>query len=372
MKPLRVLHVEDDPADSKLLDRELRGLGYALESRRVDTDQDMQAALAEAEWDVILSDYAMPRFNAEAALRVLQASGRDIPFILVSGSVGEETAVALLKQGAADFIIKTNLARLGPAVERELADAQTRRDKVEAFRALQEAVKARDDFLSIASHELKTPLAALRLQLQSLLRRLDTPVPAPLSPSELRDKVAAADRSARRLHGLVDKLLEITRLTSGKMDLRLERVNLGDVVRGAVEGVQQLASRAGSAIVPVIDPIAWGTWDRERLRSVVDNLLDNALKYGAGHPVHVTVETSGDAARLTVRDEGIGISDEDQQRIFERFERAVPEKHFGGFGLGLWLAQKIVKAHGGQIRVSSQPDSGSTFIVELPRQAPGG
>lgn len=172
------------------------------------------------------------------------------------------------------------------------------------------------------------------------MRRLDTPSPGPLSPSELRDKMAAADRSARRLNGLVDKLLEITRLTSGKMDLRLERVNLGDVVRTCLEGVQQLASRAGSTIVPVID--------------------------------HVTVETAGDQARLTVRDEGIGISDADQQRIFERFERAVPEKHFGGFGLGLWLTQKIVKAHGGQIRVSSQPDSGSTFIVELPRQAPGG
>ncbi|HXU64105.1 MAG TPA: HAMP domain-containing sensor histidine kinase [Polyangia bacterium] len=370
MKSLRVLHVEDEPADSKLLDRELRALGYALESRRVDNAQDMQAALAEAEWDVILSDYAMPRFDAQAALRVLQASGRDIPFILVSGSVGEETAVALLKQGAADFIIKTNLARLGPAVERELADAQTRREKAEAFQALQEAVKARDDFLSIASHELRTPLAALRLQLQSLLRRLDTPTP--LSPSELRDKVAAADRSARRLNGLVDKLVQITRLTSGKMDLRLERVNLGEVVRAALEGVQQLATRAGSTIVPVVDPLVWGSWDRERLRSVVDNLLDNALKYGAGHPVHVTVEAAGDQARLTVRDEGIGISEADQQRIFERFERAVPEKHFGGFGLGLWLAQKIVKAHGGQIRVSSQPNSGSTFIVDLPRQAPGG
>jgi signal transduction histidine kinase len=148
-------------------------------------------------------------------------------------------------------------------------------------------------------------------------------------------------------------------------------VNLGDVVRASVEGLQQIASRAQSTITPAIDPIVWGTWDRDRLRSVVDNLLENALKYGRSRPVHVTVESAGDQARLVVRDEGIGISDADQQRIFERFERAVPEKHFGGFGLGLWLTQKIVKAHGGRIRVSSEPERGSVFTVELPKQPPG-
>jgi signal transduction histidine kinase len=366
MTPLRVLHVEDDPADSKLLDRELRRLGYDVHSRRVDTGQDLRAALDVSEWDVVLSDYSMPGFDAVAALRVIKESGRDVPFIVVSGSIGEETAIEILKKGAADFIIKTNLARLGPAVERELEDARTRRERAEAFRALQEAVKARDDFLSIASHELKTPLAALRLQLQTTLRRLDAAAEA--DPRDVRDKVAAADRSAARLSALVDKLLEITRLTSGKMDLRLERVNLGDVVRASVDGLQQIASRAGSTIAVAVDPVVWGSWDRDRLRSVVDNLVDNALKYGAGRPVDVVVEDRGDSARVTVRDRGIGISDVDKQRIFERFERAVPAKHFGGFGLGLWLTRKIVTAHGGTIQVTSQPEGGSIFTVDLPKQ----
>ena len=127
-----------------------------------------------AAWDIVLSDYSMPSFDALGRTAAsLKESGRDVPFIVVSGSIGEETAIEILKKGAADFIIKTNLARLGPAVERELEDARTRRERAEAFRALQEAVKARDDFLSIASHELKTPLAALRLQLQTVLRRVD-------------------------------------------------------------------------------------------------------------------------------------------------------------------------------------------------------
>ncbi|MFL5306297.1 MAG: ATP-binding protein [Polyangia bacterium] len=369
MKPLRVLHVEDEPTDSKLLDRELGRLGYDVTSSRVQTGQTLRAALEESEWDIVLSDYSMPSFDAVAALRVLKESGRDIPFIVVSGSIGEETAIEILKKGAADFIIKTNLARLGPAVERELDDARTRRERAEAFLALQEAVKARDDFLSIASHELKTPLAALRLQLQNVLRRLDAPAAA--NPAELRDKVAAADRSAARLSALVEKLLEITRLTSGKLDLRVERVNLGDVVRTSVDGLQQIASRAGSTITTAIDPAVWGIWDRERLRSVVDNLVDNAVKYGARRPVHVAVEDRGDSGRVTVRDEGIGISDDDKQRIFERFERAVPEKHFGGFGLGLWLTRKIVTAHGGSIQVTSQPEGGSTFTVDLPKQRAG-
>ncbi|HVT08697.1 MAG TPA: hybrid sensor histidine kinase/response regulator [Polyangia bacterium] len=370
MKPLRVLHVEDEPTDSKLLDRELGRLGYDVTSRRVQTAEALRAALDDGAWDIVLSDYSMPSFDAVGALRVLKDSGRDVPFIVVSGSIGEETAIEILKKGAADFIIKTNLARLGPAVERELEDARTRRERAEAFLALQEAVKARDDFLSIASHELKTPLAALRLQLQTVLRRLDAIGVAP-NLVEVRDKVAGADRSAARLSALVEKLLEITRLTSGKMDLRLERVNLGDVVRAAVDGLQQIASRAGSTITVTVDPIVWGTLDRERVRSVVDNLVENAVKYGAGRPVHVTVEDRGDEGRVTVRDEGIGISDEDRQRIFERFERAVPEKHFGGFGLGLWLTRKIVTAHGGTIQVESRSGSGSTFMVDLPKNRSG-
>jgi signal transduction histidine kinase len=367
MKPLRVLHVEDNPADSRLIDVELRRGGFEVVSHRVDTAAAMAAALERETWSLIVSDYRMPSFDAPAALEVLKRSGRDIPFVIVSGSIGEETAVETLKNGAADFIIKDNLARLVPAVERELADAQARKERREAFAALEEAVKVRDEFISLASHELTTPLAAVRLQLQGLLRGLgdgDEP------PADLRTRLESAARNADRLSRLIEQLLEITRLTSGRLDLALTPCDFAAIVRASVETHSKQALRAGTGIVVSAPPSLPGRWDRERLRVMVGNLLDNAIRYGGQEPVAVAVEDAGKSVRLSVRDHGIGIASEDQERIFDRFQRAVSGEHYAGLGLGLWLSRRIVESHGGTISVESAPGSGSNFVVTLPKAPP--
>lgn len=370
MRALRILIAEDSEDDYLLVQGELRTAGFQVEARRVETPEEMRQALADAHWDLVLSDFSMPRFDGMAALQVLQESGQpDTPFIIVSGSIGEMRAVAALKAGAANYVMKENLEKLVPVVERELKDLQMRRERKAAFEALQQAVRARDEFLSIASHELKTPLTSLTLQVQSLLKVLQSAEAhdATLKPEQLRSKVESVARSAGRLTLLIDRLLDITRVTTGPIELVREEVDLVGLVRESVARLQESIRETGSKLDVGAPPGIVGQWDRERLEMVVSNVMMNAFKYGQGKPIGVELHDLENEARLRVIDRGIGISVENQQKIFSRFGRAVSERNYGGFGVGLWLSRRIVEAHGGTIEVESAPGVGSTFTVTLPK-----
>ncbi|HEY6147382.1 MAG TPA: HAMP domain-containing sensor histidine kinase, partial [Thermoanaerobaculia bacterium] len=227
------------------------------------------------------------------------------------------------------------------------------------------AIRVRDDFLSIASHELKTPITTLQLQIQSLLRRADGGAVEGLGP-----RLAAAERQVERLTVLINDLLDISRITGGRLDLQLEDVDFASVVKDVTARLEEPLARAGCPLtVTGLEPQR-GKWDRLRLDQIVTNLLSNAMKYGAGQPIEVAMSATPQAVRLQVRDHGIGIEPEHQRRIFDRFERAVSGRHYGGLGLGLWIVRQIVDAFGGSIRVRSAAGEGSTFVVELPRTQP--
>jgi PAS domain S-box-containing protein len=242
---------------------------------------------------------------------------------------------------------------------------QAEEERLRLFRA-QEAVRARDEFLSIASHELKTPIAALKLQAQAIQRATrkagNEPVPS------TGPRIEAMLRQAERLTRLIEGLLDITRITSGRFSLRREEVDLAEVVREAAARWSDPLAKAHCELRLSIEGPQIGSWDHARLEQIAEHLLANAVKYGAGKPVDVMVEGDEARARLVVRDQGIGIDTRDLERIFERFERAVSSRHYGGFGLGLWIVRQIVEAHGGQIKVVSQPGQGSTFEILLPRR----
>lgn len=234
---------------------------------------------------------------------------------------------------------------------------------------LKEAVRARDDFLSIASHELKTPLSTLQLQFHMLLGGgLDV---ATLPPDRLRAKLELSERQVKRLTELVDALLDVTRIRSGKLDLRLEdAVDLGTVVRQVLERMRPEQGRTGARIESRIAEGVIGRWDAQRLDQVATNLVSNAFKYGAGKPITVLVTSDAVWARLVVRDEGIGLTPADQARIFHRFERAVAERDYAGLGLGLWITRQIVTRLGGEIVVDSTLNQGTAFTVLLPLKGP--
>lgn len=225
-------------------------------------------------------------------------------------------------------------------------------------RELRDALAAREEFITVAAHELRTPLAALTLTLHGAARARAR------APDEevalLRRSLGRAERHAERLTKLVDVLLDVQRTPD---DLRLERApcELAGLVATTAAELD-----AGARVVVQVDEPVEGRWDAARVRQIVENLVSNGLKFGSGEPVEVAVSRDGAWARLTVADRGPGIPAEDRDRIFGKYERAVSARNFGGFGLGLWIVRQNVEAHGGTIDVESRPGGGSRFVVLLP------
>jgi PAS domain S-box-containing protein len=231
----------------------------------------------------------------------------------------------------------------------------------------QAAVAARDEFLSIASHELRTPLTALRLALENMRRVSTREAIERLPPQYVERVLVTAERQGQRLEKLVAALLDVSRIHMGRLELDVEEVELGAIIHEAMGAIEDEAVQSGSRIDVRGEPVR-GYWDRLRISQVVTNLLSNAVKYGAGKPVEVEFGPRDDRAWLVVRDQGIGIDPADQPQIFERFERAVSSRNYGGLGLGLYIVKRIVEAHGGTVRVESTPGEGAAFHVELPQR----
>lgn len=225
----------------------------------------------------------------------------------------------------------------------------------------QEAIRLRDDFLSIASHELKTPLAALLLHLHALLTRLK------VVDGGLALKLERAIRAGDRLAELIDALLDASIVANGTLAIRLEPLDLSEVAHEVCERVRDAASRAGCELTLTAPAPVQGAYDRLRIEQMLTNLLSNAIKYASGYPIEVSCRQDGKAAVLEVRDHGPGLPEGALPRIFERFERASPVSH-GGMGLGLYIAHEIAEALGGSLTAANPESGGALFTARLPLQ----
>jgi signal transduction histidine kinase len=212
---------------------------------------------------------------------------------------------------------------------------------------------------------MKSPITPLLLQLQAFQRLAQQGRLATMPGEQLLLLLKRAEGQLKRLARLVDNLLDVSRISAGRLSLHLETLDLSAIV---CEIAEELRAASPRQIVEVqaASPVM-GRWDRLRIEQVVTNLLGNAMKFGEGKPIHVALTSASEVARLTIRDEGIGISPGDQARIFDRFEQAVSCKAHGGLGLGLFIVKQIVLAHGGHIEVQSAPGEGSVFTVALPQ-----
>jgi len=227
-----------------------------------------------------------------------------------------------------------------------------------------ELLRLRDEFVSLASHELMTPMTSLKLQAQQIRRMLSREAAA--NPEQVASMLEVFERQIGRLAQLCDKLLQAVRIPSNELLLQREDVELGALVRDTVSHLVAHDPAARDALSIDVEDGLFGSWDREQLESVVRHLIHNALTFGGGKPVAIAARRTPFGVELVVRDHGVGIAKEDQERIFERFERACPAKNYGGLGLGLYIARAIVRAHQGSIRVDSEPGQGATFTIELP------
>jgi PAS domain S-box-containing protein len=249
-------------------------------------------------------------------------------------------------------------------VTRDLTDRRRLDDERLKRARAEEAVRLRDQFLSIASHELKTPLTTVQIELQGLQEC------GGVGDDRFVKRVGRAARNTDRLAALVESLLDVSRIAAGSLTLKLEPFDLSQTLEQLVDGLDEAAAKVGSDLTFATTGPMHGCWDRLRLEQVVLNLFSNALKYGAGGPVTLSLSADGADALIEVSDKGPGIPERDLARIFGRFERASSERHYGGLGLGLYVSREIVEAHRGTISVRNLPGGGASFTVRLPIGAP--
>jgi signal transduction histidine kinase len=275
------------------------------------------------------------------------------------------TSEVLFDAGTRDYAVAI-AGQCALALERAFLFARERARSVE----LEKALRARDDLLSICSHELRTPVTSMRLQAQLAKRNVARGNLQALAPDRVMKMVDQSDRQLSRLMRLIEEMLDFSRLRSGHL-FHLSRAvfDLKDLVFELQEQFKNELESAGCKLAVEVDGPVEGSWDRLRIEQVVVNLLTNAIKYGSSKPIVLALSQSGEDAVIQVRDQGIGVAVEDMKRIFEPYERAVNYTSISGLGLGLYISRRIVEAHGGTLRVTSELGRGSVFTAVLPRNA---
>jgi signal transduction histidine kinase len=237
-------------------------------------------------------------------------------------------------------------------------------DNAKLYKEAQDAVRMRDEFLSIASHELKTPLTSITLQLQMALKNINNRRKMPRE--KIAKVLASADKQTAKLQRLIKDLLNVSLITTGRVQLEKEKVDFSELVEETIERFDHSLKLNNYVVSKTIKPKVVGKMDRVRIEQVVGNLITNAIKYGGKKPFSVEVFEKKGNAVLVVKDKGIGIKEKHQNEIFERFNRGVNAKDYRGLGVGLYISKQIVEAHGGSIDLVSIPKKGSTFTVTLP------
>jgi signal transduction histidine kinase len=373
MERLRILLLEDSRLDAELALTRLTEGGVASEVVRVETRADYVAELERDRFDLILADYSLPSFDGGSALAIARERCPEVPFIFVSGALGEELAIETLKDGATDYVLKQRLERLVPSIQRALREAEERAERrrleeelCRRAEELAERDRRKDEFLAMLAHELRNPLGASSNALQLMRRR------GPSDPA-LRQAITVMERQVQHQVRLGDDLLDVSRITRGKISLEREWLDLAWVIRHTVEDHRSVLEAAGLTLFLNLpqEPV-WYAGDRTRLTQVLGNLLANAAKFtnaGGCVTVSLTLEAGGSQAALAVRDTGIGIDPQMLPHVFESFAQGdhSPERSRGGLGLGLALVKGLVELHGGAVRADSPGlGGGSAFALTLP------
>jgi len=334
------------------------------------------ALVKDHDFTAILLDVQMPTLDGYETARLIRGEKRsELTPILFITAINREDAHERKGYfaGAVDYLFKPIDPEILQAKLRVFAqlERQAQLLKDQAVQAkenefLREMLKTRDQFLSMASHELKTPITPLSLQLDAFKDLLEQGRLESVPTEKLVRMLVTSRNQVRRLSKTIDELLDVSRFATGTFELKKEDCDLGETISRVTEGFAEQLRSSGVDCSLQIEPGVRGYWDSFRIEQVYINLLTNAIKYGDRKPIEVSVSSQGSYARLSVRDHGIGIELEDRQRIFNRFERAASPKNFSGLGLGLYIANQIADLHGGTISLESERGKGSTFFVNLP------
>lgn len=362
---LNILVLEDMIDDVELISYTLEKAGMQFEMKQVDSRRDFEEALRTYPADLILSDHSLPQFDSVEALRIYKESGGHVPFILVTGAVSEEFAVSCLKQGADDYVLKSNLARLPSAINNALRQREAERARVHAAEALKlqnaelkKINKELDSFVYSVSHNLRAPLMSV-LGLLDLAKQQN-------ESSTLEEYFQMMESSIHKLDETVREILDYSR--NARQDLTIERIDLEEMIR---EHFEKMRFMPGSNLIHQEIAVTAHTAffsDRYRLSLIFNNLISNAIKYADGtkdkQVIRITAEVGNEEVVLEMTDNGIGIEDRHLIKIFDMFFRGTETNK--GAGLGLYIVREAIDKLGGAIEVNSVRGEGTTFRLRLP------
>ncbi|MBI3618499.1 HAMP domain-containing histidine kinase [Candidatus Peregrinibacteria bacterium] len=357
MKECKILLLEDVLADAELIERALRKGGLAFVSKRVMTREDFSHELDAFAPDLILADYQLPQFDGLSALAITHERHPDIPFIFVTGAMGEERAVETLKKGAMDYVLKDKLLHLMPAVERAFRSVEVENDR-------RSVERVRIEFISFVSHQLRTPLTAVRLGLE----RLQKCSAAWKIPMEGSEYLAQMMRYALHMSETIRTMLNVSKIEIGRMQPDIVKANIRELLSDiqkqyapdAAQKRQTLSVQARS-LMHMTDPAL--------LKEVLSNLVSNAVKYTPdGGRIGLGAQEDTKFLTISVEDNGYGIPQDEQPQIFTKFFRGsnVLERDVNGTGLGLYLVHELISLLGGSITLQSKENSGTTFLIQFP------
>ncbi|MBE0596770.1 MAG: response regulator [Desulfuromonadales bacterium] len=367
---MRILHLEDEPLDTEIVLRLLEQDGLDAEIDRIDSFAEYRQALTQqGRYALILADYSMPGVDPQEALKLARQMQPELPFVFLTGTIGEETAIEMLKMGANDYVLKQRIQRLAQAIRRAMREAQEQvlrkqaeQDLIKAKEAAEQANRAKSQFLANMSHELRTPMTVIMAALQLLKEAGD--------PSVRRQMTEMADTAAHRLLGIIEDLLDISRIEKQRLKVVEKPFDLRECVRQSVEMLAMQARQKGLDLhwetSPQVPPEVLG--DPNRVGQVLVNLIGNAVKFTERGKVVVTVSEAGEGVAFTIRDTGIGIPAAIMDPLFEPFTQADSSltRRFGGLGLGLAISRELIALMGGTLRVESEEGQGSIFSFTLP------
>ncbi|MDN2710170.1 hybrid sensor histidine kinase/response regulator [Janthinobacterium sp. SUN118] len=385
----KLLIVDDLPENLRALNALIRESDRSV--YQASSGEEALALLLEHDFALAILDVQMPEMDGFELAQLMRGTEktRHIPIVFVTAA-GKEMNFAFqgYESGAVDFLHKpldinavqskvnvfVALHQQRNETRRQVQALEYSRQQQEALlkelRAtqaeLQRSLRLRDEFMSMVAHELRTPLNTLFLETQMRTVNLERGNLAAFEADKLNKMVARDGRQIRSMVRLIDDMLDVSRITSGKLSIRREPVDLASLVRRVADDLAHYAATTGSVLeVLAFEPIQ-GYWDAFRVEQIVVNLISNALRYGQGQPVEISLAHTQNSAVIEVRDHGIGISAKDQERIFDAFERVMYQDRSGGLGLGLFITKQLVDAHGGAITLQSQPGNGALFSVTLP------
>jgi len=367
LRPLRVLVIEDCEDDYELLLLKLKQAGFEPSAVRVDTIAGLEDTLGRQDWQIVISDFDLPGFDGLLALNSIRARNPETPFFIVSGVIDEAQAVAAMRAGAQDYFFKGKLARLGPAVNRELQEAEQRAERAKAKAQLDlDRNLLRHDrirFVDVMSHELRTPLNIINVAASMLMRYGDRMDSAGRQErvSEIRDSVA-------RMTRLIDKVLLTSRLELRRWDLRSDTFDLPAWCEQFLDQNIEKADRRQRVHTRFTQIPARVAMDQRVIEIALQNLLSNALKYSPpGTPVDLDIQSDGDGwISFRVQDYGIGIPDSDIPHVSESFDRGSNVGDIQGTGLGLALVKSCTDLHGGALHMESHVGRGTSVTMRLP------